>query len=94
MADLTPSNTQDINLMCSVLEAICGSVTEMVEQVKYTRNFDARHHQVIWDDYNFHMTNAHGFNSQELFKSCQSFVVSLANVIERLVATERRRFTN
>src|SRR5438105_4381564 len=47
---LTDRVREDIDLLSAVLTDMSGSVTEIVEQTTYTRNFGQPSHKAIWDD--------------------------------------------
>ena len=76
---------EDVNLLCSVILAMCGSVTEIFELAKGKESLGQPSHQVIWDDYNDHMQNYHGLNVVELISICREFAEAVEGHITRYV---------
>ncbi|KAF2262112.1 hypothetical protein CC78DRAFT_520841 [Lojkania enalia] len=76
----TGQTLADADLICSVLQNACGSLTEIVERTKYTQNFGEPSYQTIWNDYNSHMRNIQGLDVHALLELCQDFVQGLDDV--------------
>ncbi|KAJ4367074.1 hypothetical protein N0V83_007604 [Neocucurbitaria cava] len=72
----------DLNLICSVMQTVCGSVTETTELARDTAGV-APKHKVIWNDYNEHFKSTHGADLAHFLVDCQNFVQCLADIITR-----------
>ncbi|CAO2649503.1 Nn.00g068880.m01.CDS01 [Neocucurbitaria sp. VM-36] len=70
----------DLNLMCSVMQTVCGSVTEITELAKDTAGA-APKHKAIWDDYNEHFKTTHATDLTHFLVDCQNFVQCLADIV-------------
>ncbi|KAF2181759.1 hypothetical protein K469DRAFT_691838 [Zopfia rhizophila CBS 207.26] len=83
ITNLNSRTTADFDLICCVLQSVCGGITEILEQTKYTKNFGQPTHRTIWDDYNTHMKRSQGLDLQALLELCQNFVQSLDDILTR-----------
>ncbi|ORY09923.1 hypothetical protein BCR34DRAFT_615529 [Clohesyomyces aquaticus] len=81
--NLSSRTVRDIYLICSVMMTASGSMAEIVEQTKYTKNFGEPTHKTIWDEYNFHMRNSQGLELNTLLEICQDFVQCLEDILIR-----------
>jgi O-acetyl-ADP-ribose deacetylase (regulator of RNase III) len=72
----------DLNLVCSVLQTLCGSVTETIELAKDILG-SGRTHKEIWDEYNSLMRDLHGMDFSSLVADCQTFVQHLDDILTR-----------
>ncbi|KAF2446128.1 hypothetical protein P171DRAFT_430342 [Karstenula rhodostoma CBS 690.94] len=75
-----------IDLLCSVMNAICGHLTEMTELAKAKENLGFPGHNVIWDDHNNHMYSYQRLTIVELVDITQEFAQHLYDVLEHDVA--------
>lgn len=73
----------DLGLLCSVMQTICGSITEITESAKGMPFSGARNHKVLWDDYNNHQTMTYGCTLEEFLKDCQDFAQCLDDIVVR-----------
>jgi O-acetyl-ADP-ribose deacetylase (regulator of RNase III) len=89
----------DLNLLCSVLLTVCGSLREMTELAKDTVN-SGRTHEDIWNDNAAHMLDRHEVSLQEFMNDCYTFATSLDQVLTQgaseayMVATIRQKLEN
>ncbi|KAH7348035.1 hypothetical protein BKA66DRAFT_505128 [Pyrenochaeta sp. MPI-SDFR-AT-0127] len=74
------TSLSDLDLICSVMRTLCGSVTEMIELAKDTGGF-APKHQSLWADYNAHMKATHKTDLVHILVDCENFVKFLADVL-------------
>ncbi|KAF1362179.1 hypothetical protein EJ07DRAFT_58890, partial [Lizonia empirigonia] len=74
---------RDLGLLCSVMQTICGSITELTESAKGMPFSGARNHEVLWDDYNHHQTMTYDCTLEEFLKDCQDFAQCLDNIVVR-----------
>ncbi|KAF1850975.1 uncharacterized protein K460DRAFT_382512 [Cucurbitaria berberidis CBS 394.84] len=72
----------DLNLICSVMQTVCGSVTETTELAKDTSGLVPKHKE-IWDDYNAHMRTTHASDLVHFLVDCQNFVQCLDDILTR-----------
>ncbi|KAJ4353862.1 uncharacterized protein N0V89_005592 [Didymosphaeria variabile] len=72
-----------MDLLCSVMLAICGNMTEMIELARAKVNLGMPSHRAIWDDYNTHMAVYQGLTIVELIDISQEFARHLSDVLER-----------
>lgn len=74
----------DVELICSVLQIVSGSVNEIFLQADGTDlsvpSEDAKH-QTIWDEYNLLLNSTHGMDLRSLLGLCQDFVRGLEDII-------------
>ncbi|KAF2738524.1 hypothetical protein EJ04DRAFT_573686 [Polyplosphaeria fusca] len=80
--EFSSRSVEDIDLICSVLQGACESLTELAEETKSTDKFDVPH-KTIWDKYNFHKRNNLGLDVNALLELCQDFVQSLDESLNR-----------
>ena len=64
-------NLEDLSLLCSVMQNICGSLTEITESAKNLPFSGDRTHKSIWEDYNNHKKMVHGSNLEDFLSDCQ-----------------------
>lgn len=83
MRKVTARMTADIDLICSVLQGVCGSIIEVVEQAKHTNPFAQPSSVSIWDDFNSHLNKTQGLDIKLLLELCQDFILTLDNILER-----------
>ncbi|KAF2638985.1 hypothetical protein P280DRAFT_528457 [Massarina eburnea CBS 473.64] len=72
-----------INLICTVMQTVSGSITEIMELAKGKATLGQQSHQMIWNDYNTYMRTSQGLDVVELLEVCQDFVQSLEDVVVR-----------
>ncbi|KAL5423985.1 hypothetical protein PMIN04_003543 [Paraphaeosphaeria minitans] len=75
-----------IDLLCSVMNAICENITEMIKLAKTKENLGMPSHKILWVDYNDHMYTYQVLNIVELVEITQEFAQHLNDVLERDVA--------
>lgn len=83
LPNITKRVVEDVKLSCSVLQTICGSVTEIIERSKYPPNDTDSATKFLWDDYNAHMKSSHGLEFPLLLELCQDFEQILEDVVVR-----------
>ena len=81
LANLTTRAVSDLDLSCAVLQNACGSLGEIVEQAKATGSSIKRTHEVIWTEYNSHLTEYQGLNVQSLIELCRDFTQCLSGAL-------------
>ncbi|KAF2651383.1 hypothetical protein K491DRAFT_97807 [Lophiostoma macrostomum CBS 122681] len=81
--NMTDQTVDDINLLCAILQSICGDVVELIEQTKYADKSNTRANQTIWEDYNSHVKDVQGLDLPGLLVLCNDFVQILDDVIVR-----------
>jgi O-acetyl-ADP-ribose deacetylase (regulator of RNase III) len=74
----------DLNLLCSVLLTVCGSIKEMIELSKDTMNSE-RTPEDIWKDNDAHMLDRHEVSLTQFLDECWIFAVSLDKVLTEAV---------
>jgi O-acetyl-ADP-ribose deacetylase (regulator of RNase III) len=74
---------KDLELLCSILQTICGSITEVTESAKHMPFSGGRSHKDLWDDYNNHHIMVHESNLEQFLKDCQDFAQCLDDVLTR-----------
>ncbi|KAK7190075.1 hypothetical protein DPSP01_006371 [Paraphaeosphaeria sporulosa] len=74
---------QYIELLCSVMNAICGNLMEMIELAKAKENLGMPSHKILWDDYNDHMYTYQGLTIVELVDITQEFAKHVNDVLDR-----------
>ena len=72
----------DLNLICSVLQTLCGSVTEIIEMAKDTAE-SGHSQETFWAEYNQLMKHTYGSYLDSLLVDCRNFVQSLDDIITR-----------
>lgn len=70
----------DLNLICSVMLTICGSVSEITELAKDTAG-DWETHKRYWDEFNRIMQSMHATDLAHLLVDCQDFVRLLDDIL-------------
>jgi O-acetyl-ADP-ribose deacetylase (regulator of RNase III) len=89
----------DLNLLCSVLLTVCGSIKEMIELAKDTATSE-RTPEMIWNDNDAHMLDRHEVNLSQFLEDCWIFAMSLDQVLTQngsevdKVAIIRQRLEN
>ncbi|KAH6622381.1 hypothetical protein C7974DRAFT_398175 [Boeremia exigua] len=73
----------DLNLLCSVTQTICGSVTELTESAKNLPFSGDRNHSSLWSDYNNHQKMAYGSDLEQFLEDCQNFAQYLDDTLTR-----------
>ncbi|KAF1971801.1 hypothetical protein BU23DRAFT_173105 [Bimuria novae-zelandiae CBS 107.79] len=76
----------DLDLLCSVMLAVCGNMTEMAELAKGKENLGQPSYKAIWHDYNSHMEAYQGLTIVQLIDICEEFAQHLNNVLEQNTA--------
>lgn len=71
----------DLNLLCSVIQTVCGSITEITESAKDMPFSGGRSHKGLWDDFNNHNKMVHGSDLEEFLNDCQYFAQSLDDML-------------
>ncbi|KAJ4407377.1 hypothetical protein N0V91_003961 [Didymella pomorum] len=69
----------DLGLLCSVLQTICGSITELTESAKIMPFSGGRSHKGLWDDYNNHQRMVYDHDLEEFLRDCQDFAQYLGD---------------
>lgn len=73
----------DLSLLCSVVQTICGSITELTESAKVMPFSGGRSHKGLWDDYNNHQKMVYDHDLAEFLGDCQDFAQYLDDVLAR-----------
>ena len=73
----------DLGLLCSVLQTICGSITELTESAKVMPFSGGRSHKGLWDDYNNHQKMVYDHDLEEFLRDCQDFAQYLDDLLAR-----------
>ncbi|KAF2630251.1 hypothetical protein BU25DRAFT_254947 [Macroventuria anomochaeta] len=73
----------DLNLLCSVMQNVCGSITELTESAKTMTFSGGQSHKGLWDDYNNHKKMVHDSNLEEFLRDCQNFAQCLDDILTR-----------
>lgn len=73
----------DLNLLCYVMQVICGSMTELAESAKSMPFSGRRSHKGLWDDFNNHHKMANGSDLEHFLRDCQDFASYLDDVLTR-----------
>ncbi|KAF1933465.1 uncharacterized protein M421DRAFT_88673 [Didymella exigua CBS 183.55] len=73
----------DLNLICSVVQTICGSITELTESAKVMPFSGGRSHVDLWDNYNNHHEKVYGHDLEEFLRDCQDFAQYLEDILIR-----------
>lgn len=81
--NIDEQTASDCDLICTVMLAVCGSATEIIELAKAKANLGQPSNKAIWDDYNAHMKSSQGLNVIELLEMCSEFVWNIENVFVR-----------
>ena len=74
---------QHLNLLCTVIIALCRNMTEMAGLATGTKDLGQPSVTVIWDDYNSHMHAHQGLTIFQLVDLCKEFAQHLNNSLER-----------
>lgn len=74
---------RDLDLLCSVMQTICGSITELTESAKVMPFSGGRSHKGLWDDYNNHHKMIHDHDLEEFLRDCQDFAQYLDDILAR-----------
>ncbi|KAF2676721.1 hypothetical protein K458DRAFT_351264 [Lentithecium fluviatile CBS 122367] len=72
-----------VEQICNVMIALCGSVTEIMEQGKAKALGGEPSYRVIWQDYNSYMKSYQRLDLIELLELCQDFAQSLEDILVR-----------
>ncbi|KZM21834.1 uncharacterized protein EKO05_0003127 [Ascochyta rabiei] len=80
---LRRSSEEDLNLLCFVMQTVCGGITELTETAKDMPFSGGRSHKGLWDDYNNHMKMAHHSDVEQFLKDCQNFAQCLDDILTR-----------
>ena len=73
----------DLNLLCSVMQTVCGSITELTKSAKGMPFSGSRSHKVLWDDYNNHKKMVHGSDLEQFLRDCHDLAQHLDDVLAR-----------
>jgi O-acetyl-ADP-ribose deacetylase (regulator of RNase III) len=73
----------DLSLLCSVMQTICGSITELTESAKVRPFSGGRGHKGLWDDYNYHQKMVYDHDLEEFLRDCQDFAQYLDDLLAR-----------
>ncbi|KAF3042185.1 hypothetical protein E8E12_008894 [Didymella heteroderae] len=73
----------DLSLLCSVVQTICGSITELTESARVMPFSGGRSHKGLWDDYNKHHKMVHDNDFEEFLRDCQDFAQYLDDLFAR-----------
>ncbi|KAJ4363333.1 hypothetical protein N0V95_001106 [Ascochyta clinopodiicola] len=74
---------EDLNLLCFVMQTVCGGITELTETAKDMPFSGGRSHKGLWDDYNNHMKMVHHSDVEDFLKDCQNFAQCLDDILTR-----------
>jgi O-acetyl-ADP-ribose deacetylase (regulator of RNase III) len=74
---------KDLKLICSVLQLLCGNITELIDLAKDHANLGQQSDKAIWDDYISDMQTRNGLDLSQLLKACHYFLASLETLITR-----------
>lgn len=83
-----------LNLLCSVMLAICGNMTEMIELAKGKAVSDQPNYEAIWNDYDKHMYAYQGLTIINLLGICRQCAQYLYNDMENDVDIAHLMKTN
>lgn len=83
IANLRDGTIAYVEQICTVMQAICGSITEVIEGAKGQTGIAQQSHQAIWADYNTHMRHYQGLDLSSLLEICQNFAQCLVDVLVR-----------
>lgn len=73
----------DLNLLCYVMQTICGTFTELTESAKSMPYSGRRNHKALWEDYNHHQRTVHGSDLEQILMDCQDFTQYLDDILTR-----------
>lgn len=73
----------DLRLFCSVMQPLCGSITELTESAKNMPFSGGRSHKGLWDDYNNHKKMVHDSDLEQFLRDCQDFAQCLDDILTR-----------
>ncbi|KAF2128477.1 hypothetical protein P153DRAFT_397547 [Dothidotthia symphoricarpi CBS 119687] len=71
----------DLNLFCSVMSTLCGSIAEITERSGSADNI--RDDELIWNDYNSQMVGLHETDLLHFLIDCRNFVQCLDDILTR-----------
>ncbi|KAF1915484.1 hypothetical protein BDU57DRAFT_274856 [Ampelomyces quisqualis] len=76
-------NLRDLKLICSVMQLLCGTFTEVISLLKDRGDQGQRNDKLVWDDYVSDMEARHGTDPSGFLIACRNFVESLENAITK-----------
>ncbi|KAF9694989.1 hypothetical protein EKO04_007139 [Ascochyta lentis] len=76
-------SSDDLNLLCFVMQNVCGGITELTESAKNMPFSGGRSHKGLWDDYNNHMKMVHHSDVEQFLRDCQDFAQCLDDILTR-----------
>ncbi|KAF1957486.1 hypothetical protein CC80DRAFT_443757 [Byssothecium circinans] len=82
-AILDKQAVEHLNLLCTVMQAVTGSIAEITDVAEGKAALGQQSNQAIWDKYNSYMRTSQGIHVEGLLSLCQEFAQSLENVIVR-----------
>ncbi|KAF2823767.1 hypothetical protein CC86DRAFT_371989 [Ophiobolus disseminans] len=74
---------QDLRLVCSVTQLVCGSIGEIMDLAKEHVNLGQQSDKSIWEDYISDMQGTHDLDLSQLLEACHYFIESLQTLISR-----------
>jgi hypothetical protein len=81
IANLNGDTSKKIEQICDVMNAVCGSIAEIMEQGRAKADSGQPSYQGIWEDYNSHMKIFQNLDLTMLLQLCQDFAQSLEELI-------------
>jgi hypothetical protein len=84
--NLTRQIISDIELLCTVLQLLSGSVNEIVLQANsngYSSSHDDKKYKRIWDEYNFLLDSTHGMDLLQLLQLIRHFIQAVGDILVR-----------
>jgi hypothetical protein len=83
IANLNGETANKVEQIYNVLNAVCGSITEIMERKKAEANSSELGFQAIWDDYSARMKSFQGLDLDTLLQMCQYYAQWLEDVLVR-----------
>ncbi|KAF2205846.1 hypothetical protein GQ43DRAFT_459672 [Delitschia confertaspora ATCC 74209] len=78
---LSSRTTADINLALYVMESICASVSDTIEQTMHTESHEPSTREKIWQDFDFYIQYKYGHNLQSNVELCRLFTEGLIEIL-------------
>jgi O-acetyl-ADP-ribose deacetylase (regulator of RNase III) len=73
----------DLNLLCSVMHSVCGSIEELTGSAKNMPYSGGRSHANLWHEFNERRKTAYGGDLQGFLRDCQVFARYLDDILTR-----------
>jgi O-acetyl-ADP-ribose deacetylase (regulator of RNase III) len=73
----------DLNLLCSVMQSVCGSIEELTGSAKNMPYSGGRNHANLWHEFNSRRKTAYGDDLQGFLRDCQEFAWYLDAILTR-----------